>query len=426
MLLLFITIAVSFVLIGFFTEKNYYNPLTFFSLIWLLVVLLSSLHLYGINKPSDYAYIIIIIGTLCFGMGCKLMDFILHNYKNRRRNHQNMEDFNYNRIKVIYYITLLSFIPITVNAIELIFQGYTLVNIRSMLSLGEMHSSYFAAVIYNYITQPLELLIIPITVINFYSHKRNNIILYFTVLILICDLLSSGGRFALLYIITHFIVVMSIKKRNKYSKLTRQTKIITIVMILVGVIIFYYITVNRGVSITKSLYLYFCGCIANMDVRIQGMDNSFKTYGFMSLEGMIRPFIAFLDKAGIIANRPEMFLIAQMHSGLIEYAVDIGSGIQYNAFVTLFYYFYLDGGLLGVAIGAFVYSLFCEVTYVRMKKENDEKKLLLYLLFLQTILTSMVRFQFTTLIYSLTFIYYFVFIKFFTIKIDRSKGSGEM
>lgn len=419
MFILFVTTAILFFIFGYISERNFYNPLVLFSLIWLIVTTLASLHLFGINAPSYYMYIILTIGIMSFGIGILITKSIIinmsSNYK-RERVKEIVENLNYSKIKILYIVTILTYIPITYRSITLLSQGNSLVTIRSMLSLGEMHSSYLSAVIYNYITQPFQHLLIPIAAINFYSTKKDKKILLYTLMILVCDVLSSGGRFSLLYLATHFIVVLSIRRKVKISDLGAKTKLITIGIISIIAITFYYMTVSRGVIFAKSIYLYICGCIPNMDVRISGIDSNFRTHGFMSVEGVLRPFIAILYKIGIISNKPELFLISQAQSGLVEYAVNIGSGIQFNAFVTLFYYFYIDGGLWGVAIGSFLYSVLCESSYLKMKIKLDEKSLLLFLLFLQTIITSMVRFQFTTLIYALTFIYFTLFSSFFVIK----------
>ena len=62
----------------------------------------------------------------------------------------------------------------------------------------------------------------------------------------------------------------------------------------------------------------------------------------------------------------------------------------------MFYYFYFDFGIIGIIIESMAYGLICHILYHDSIIMNDRSKLLLYLLAMQTIMFSFVRWQFGT------------------------------
>ncbi|MFS0645393.1 oligosaccharide repeat unit polymerase [Siminovitchia sp. 179-K 8D1 HS] len=64
--ILFLFLCVFF---SYIKEKNIYNPITLFSLYWLLVILFASLELYGLYTTSQQAYLFIGLGMFSFAFG---------------------------------------------------------------------------------------------------------------------------------------------------------------------------------------------------------------------------------------------------------------------------------------------------------------------------------------------------------------------
>ena len=88
------------------------NPITLFYAIWTIVLFLSTLNLYNIKKPSDEAYLLIILMLLFFFIGFSINIFIrnkniksftkkdLQQNQNNLINKKNNKELNF----IIFYI----------------------------------------------------------------------------------------------------------------------------------------------------------------------------------------------------------------------------------------------------------------------------------------------------------------------------------
>lgn len=76
-----------------------------------------------------------------------------------------------------------------------------------------------------------------------------------------------------------------------------------------------------------------------------------------------------------------------------------------NAYVSLFWFFYLDGRILGVIVGMFLYGFFSNKIFQGYNQSKSQYNLCLLLLWIQGLLFSGVRFQFAVMPYALAFIY---------------------
>lgn len=86
----------------------------------------------------------------------------------------------------------------------------------------------------------------------------------------------------------------------------------------------------------------------------------------------------------------------------------IGGGLYMNAFVTAFYQPYLDGRYVGVFLILMLFGFMCNQFFVRAYYDIDMKAILIYILLLQKILFSFVRFYFTQQAQALCFILAFL------------------
>ena len=91
----------------------------------------------------------------------------------------------------------------------------------------------------------------------------------------------------------------------------------------------------------------------------------------------------------------------------VEKTISVGTVFHMNAYVSLFYYFFYDGGFVGNIIGSFLYGGLSRLIYRRI---GSMRGMVYYALIFQGLLFSMIRFQFTISHYCLSFILlYFLF-----------------
>ena len=93
---------------------------------------------------------------------------------------------------------------------------------------------------------------------------------------------------------------------------------------------------------------------------------------------------------------------------MMETGYYIGGGLYMNAFVTAFYQPYLDGRYVGVFLILMLFGFMCNQFFVRAYYDIDMKAILIYILLLQKILFSFVRFYFTQQAQALCFILAFL------------------
>lgn len=95
---------------------------------------------------------------------------------------------------------------------------------------------------------------------------------------------------------------------------------------------------------------------------------------------------------------------------MMETGSYIGGGLYMNAFVTVFYQPYLDGRYLGVFLILLIFGYMCGFFFKKAYYSFDVQAILIYILLLQKILFSFVRFYFTQQAQSICFILAFVVI----------------
>lgn len=75
-----------------------------------------------------------------------------------------------------------------------------------------------------------------------------------------------------------------------------------------------------------------------------------------------------------------------------------------NAYVSLFWYLYLDGRVVGIIIGMLIYGIIGARSYWTALKNMSCKAMCIYAFILQGLIMSFVRLQFGNIIYAVAFI----------------------
>ena len=127
-------------------------------------------------------------------------------------------------------------------------------------------------------------------------------------------------------------------------------------------------------------------------------DPYYYTYGLVSISGFLKPFFTILENIGFIYPN---FLINIQHVFEVEKTIKIGLETQMNAYVSLFYYFFYEGGYIGIFLGMFIYGV---LGWIFFRKSHNFRGVVYYSLFAQGLLFSMIRLQFTISHYCLAFL----------------------
>ncbi|MDD7305115.1 MAG: O-antigen ligase [Peptoniphilaceae bacterium] len=409
---LIILLCLTIALIRFKILKLYLDPGAYFAIFWAILVSLASLRLYGLDGISEFGYFVMFIGILGYFFGDLL--YVSLN-KNKGKFQTNLgvknKEFKLNErlLFVLYIITLIILFYNLINVIKLLIDGNSYLAIRTMYSnqgstnladgYNEVLRSALNVVLVQFISTPVVYASISILFVNLFMGNNNKWMFKFTVLMAILWILTSGGRSIILWsIINFFFCSLYFKKKVKLKKRTKRLLIFSCLIILIIVVM---VTSSRRIgkefNILRQIYIYFPVALKNFDVHLSNISkmNIQKTYGLSSFYGFVYPIIFIIHNI-FGMKYPDLLIDARYYSfTMLEKDVSVGNGIWMNAYATIFYQPYLDGGILGVFLFLAFFGFLCKCFYAKICKGINERNLVIYLYLMQKILFSHVRFYFT-------------------------------
>ena len=368
-----------------FVYGKLYNPSTVFFLIWMLLLAFSRLGLFGVPVPNSDTYLLLFIGLFSFFVGFVSVDlkkwFGRKNIFFRKFESDVKYSYvlNFKIVIVLYSITFVYLAYQAVIVIGLLQSGLTLSAIRELFTSSDLNllrqSNYMVA-IQNFIATPT------------------------------VYLATSGGRSVILWMAIYVIYLY--KWKGVKIKLKKENRRKIVLVVLSCIISLIFTTISRkgeNVDFFFQMYQYFVVPIAHLEYRINELNASFFNvygYGMASFYGVFYPFMFILTLAGW---KYPIWLttIRDLSFMNLENVVLLGSA-RMNAFVTTFFQFYLDGGMFGVFVGGVLFGFFVMHFYKKAKNGTDDKYTLIYLLLLQKLIFSFVRFYFTQPVQGISFL----------------------
>lgn len=388
-----------------YIHKSIINPISIFCGIWMIILMVYQLTISKTNPIGSETHLILILGIVSFFIGGFLIEGYIQ-YKRKlnyavtvsRNVAKKTEIINYRLVLILCILSVFCLLPDAINSIKMLSGGGTFQMIRAQHSAGHsMLTNPLVRVLLNYVLNPFCILVVPLSAVDMFFGKKKKWLISFAVLIIIFETLISGGRTQLVYLPLHFMLMLFYSKRK--IRITKKTKRIVILGVIAILLLVNYVTKLRGSEWNSdNIGLYISGGIPLMNYYISGF-HSGHTLGLASLSGYLRTFFSLLENIGLVYPQ---FMIDMQQFLDVEKVVRIGS-LEMNAYVTLFYYFYIDGGLIGVIIGSMLYGGFSMMTYLKSRK-GSIKMLLIYCLIVQGLIFCMVRFQFVVIPYCLSFI----------------------
>lgn len=396
-----------------------FGLLTFFCLLWAVIIFLSSFELYGMVSFSREIYSVILIGLISFTIPC-----LMGKYTTIRSStipiQKRSDKYSLNR-KFFFLVQLFIFIFMILMAerlIELIQSGLPYGTVRAMyLNRGE--ENYFTNPIMDFFNSklvvPLLFSSIPIVVTLILTKAKEYIVIILvSVLNILIYVAATGGRLILIYIVVDLIIAIPLYEITISSKLKKRISYGIIVLFFVVIITtvirkgFFssghldvsslFIDYYRYLSLSVPLFAHWLDYINSAHIQTNGM----ATFG-----GIANNIYYVLTKFGATD-----FLNFNATNNLITQTEDfipIFNDTGANAFVTMFFFFYLDFRMFGVIILSGIYGW---VTGFISKLTTSNSSILMkcyYLLFVQSVVKSFVRWEFWSAPYILAFLFMFFF-----------------
>lgn len=427
--MIIITIFFLIVMLGtsLIKDHNYYNPLNIFLFIWLFICVLASFRLFGMMEYSYKGPLIILIG--CFGFftgfniakryrvkGIKKIPFISID-----KNYQ--YEIRENVFTIMLLISIVVYLIMASAVIGLLVKGFDPSTIREMYrDSGETAISGAASsLIYgskslkqlaSYFARPVIIASIPLCSIDIIDKRRISRNTLLSIIATALFLISTFGRNTLLVIVVTIVSVFGIRKKRLSKKTKKRIRWICIACVLVLAIAFYYLSQSRASGSNsnglQNAYAYFAIPVPLLDYWANIVNESdYFSFGFSYISGFVANIMNVLARFGM---KPTPYRVAEYFNyNQVDHFIYVFSNYKYNAYVSLFFAFYLDFREFGVLIGSFVFGYI--ISRVYNKATNNNAYLAYYLLLLQSILWSFVRWEFVIVAYCFSFIFLRVLLK---------------
>lgn len=382
--------------------NNIFNPMAIMGLIWAIEVFAYYINSSSFYPLSDTTQFVVVVGLFSFGCACLLYQVVRRGKApiNVSRNLYRYE-LNTRNVYFLAVISLALVLPEAIASYEILQSGANLSDIRGIYSRGEVSIVYsfspLLGVVTNYICKPFMLLMYPICAIDLVIGKRRIFLILLTIGITIINIIYQGGRLPILLLGLHFIIIASIfKERIHFS---HKTKLFILLLFVGSIVLVDFVTSQRGDSgMSETLNDYTSRCIPLLNHYIPIADRGVVGYGFASTCGFFNSFFTILENLGL----PFPSFMKEVISALdVEEGVSIGNSAEMNAYVTLFHSFYIDGRILGVIIWMFIYGWIGSISYAKAYFGKSPYGVLFYAIICQSMVFSMIRFQFQTGPYAL-------------------------
>lgn len=406
MVIIYTLIMTVVVILAVLKEKNIYNPLTVFAGMWLITGVGSFINLFELNEVPDSIYLTVLMGVLCFAIGCAIRSIV----RIRVRKIRGITTGSYNELKygflLPFYTFVLLFTAILASrAIPLVVMGLDMDVIRFSyrdLEAGIIVRTIPEKTIENYIASTAEfagVALVPIIMMEKPSRKRN-ILLIEILLFFFLHIFVTGAR-SFVFDVAFVLVLYSLINTNlskRFSEAFRKLPKFVIGIIIITCVSFIALVtaLRRGAAnvLIREAYIYFTMSFRLFDIHMNLMrENPDFTYGMTLLNGLLRlPLLLIRSFLGI--PYPALFQKAYDAIAANNDFYYIGD-IRGNSFVSVFYYFFMDFGYIGIFIGSLLYGYLSQSLYYSMLKHMDKRSISIYLLIALGLLLSFVRFHFT-------------------------------
>lgn len=406
------------------------KPSTVFFAVWTFVLLLSSLNLYNIDKPSDEAYLLIILMLVFFFCGSVIGSLLKIKIPNVFTKYKKDKKILYVKPRYIIFFTL-SFFKILFSLIDciIIFREYSngtpMWQIRNwgLQPFGTENPilsrrSFIEEAFRSIILVPFSDIVPPITAYMFFysnNKKEKYALLANSLIILILSSISGGGgRIGFIYYIGCFLLAFFIfcRDKNTTKKAIKKYIKIMLIFIIIGIIfVLGYTVIRNGIgTFAKEIYTYIALPPTLLSEWLPELEESTHTYGFLTTFGIHSYFFRALQFLGLDWLVPQLYNDAYQHILNAETFKNVGYGIA-NAFVTPIYYFFIDGGYPFVCIASFIFGYLVIDIHTKIEKNLNLRSFTFYALMIYGIFLSFTRVQTVVPSYIISFIFAWTMLK---------------
>ncbi len=391
------------------------NPITVFCGLWGLILFAYSFHAYGMYTASNESLFLVIIGTAMFFFGAISASLLLSRqtaaYSTMPSIDSNSKTINYTVLFLLNAVVFAFLVGFGSRVIAMLLSGRGFAYIHRMynysgedgiLGASSINRSIVSWVVWPVMHASLATLAVSIQCDNENKSKLKKLCIIVILANLGLFTLISGKRSFMVDLLMYFAAVYFM--RGKRVRLRRRTKFAIIIVAAIIVWAFNSISEGRGTtSFLRLFYVYIVGCIPHLSIKLH--DTPVEIVGLTSIYGFFHAPITIINT---VLHSVFLSNVRSSMSQLVEFTqqrASIGPDMTFNAFLTPFYYFYLDGGWIGNIIFSYLFGAITVGVYHNYLKRRTFQSVIVYLLVFFSLYMSMVRIQFFQMRYVLAFFY---------------------
>lgn len=402
-----------------------FNPMTIFCTIWAIILFFSKLSLYGMYEAKKNIYLYIIVGALFFIIGYYVYALCLRKYTivfNGYSAYYGNTDVRYRLMYILIFLCIIYYIIYLLNVMKNI-DSYSMWAVQQFLRRAKtpVISSKALRALGSFIIGPVSFAVPAITASDMWMGKKNKRLLIYTVILLVIKMLATANRTTVMLFVVFFVIngVLKIQQSRKISDEIQKSSIRKLkkkiyAVLIIGIVAFIVMSLSRNLKVIKSIYLDLAIPPRMFEIWSETVENNnIMGYGMASLNGFLFPILYFFQQIMGASSLPLGFqniydLIALTDSKWVY----PGNGISANAYVSIYWFLYVDGRIIGIIIGMFIFGMYCSHSFNRVRKNSNTKMVCLYSMCILSVLYSICRMEFTLTNFCLAI----VFIIFFAYK----------
>lgn len=324
-------------------------------------------------------------------------------------------ELRYKAIYIMLIFSILFFIKDLASIISKIGMNHNLSVIQNLIQGDDdvfVRSSIENALILLFVN-PFTWICAPITIIDFWMGKRDKKLLIMTIMLVVLKTLTTGGRAMFIQLAFYFVCVFTLinsKRSTKFSQQVRATvkknKKIFIISGIICICILYILTYSRaGQAAIKTIYYDFAMQPYMFQIWCKVADTTDIGFGVASLNGFLFP-INYILRNTIQISLPQSYhTIYELIESTDTQWQWIGNGVSANAYTSAFWFFYVDGRIMGIAIISFIYGIYSRIIFKNMETNPTQRNMAIYCMVIIGVFYTFGRFQFAQYNYALGIIY---------------------